>query len=183
MKSSSVEPIWEAMAFLILVHVSLYISPSNQSNTKFQNFAHNFRLSLSLISMSTTSYLLLFFLCLSLHACNARHLSLLDKKLQEKSHFSVKSDDKNGFDSSPKKLNEGDNKMETRLVADSEKPKNRRSINHKVLKAKGKASGSLVQTDSLVSVSWHVPHKKSSHKHPGFNLDYSPPKTHPPHHN
>lgn len=27
MKSSSVEPIWEAVAFLILVHVSLYISP------------------------------------------------------------------------------------------------------------------------------------------------------------
>ncbi|MBA0584096.1 hypothetical protein Gorai_014924 [Gossypium raimondii] len=34
-----------------------------------------------------------------------------------------------------------------------------------------------------VAVSWRVPHKKHDEKNPGFNLDYSPPKTHPPHHN
>ncbi|KAG8486375.1 hypothetical protein CXB51_019822 [Gossypium anomalum] len=34
-----------------------------------------------------------------------------------------------------------------------------------------------------VAVSWRVPHKKHGEKNPGFNLDYSPPKTHPPHHN
>ncbi|XP_061363822.1 root meristem growth factor 10 [Gastrolobium bilobum] len=129
------------------------------------------------------AYLLLLFLCISLHACNARHLSPLDKKLEKKSHISVKSDEKNGFDSSPKELNEGDNKkMETRFVADSEKLKKRSSTNQRVLKAKGKASGAS-QSESLVSVSWRVPHKKPSQKHPGFNLDYAPPKTHPPHHN
>ena len=36
---------------------------------------------------------------------------------------------------------------------------------------------------SRVSVSWRVPHKKRGEKQPGFNLDYSPPKTHPPSHN
>jgi hypothetical protein len=37
--------------------------------------------------------------------------------------------------------------------------------------------------ESLVSVSWPVPQKKRGETHPGFNLDYSPPKTHPPSHN
>ncbi|XP_020235897.1 uncharacterized protein LOC109815556 [Cajanus cajan] len=135
--------------------------------------------------MSTAYLVLLFFLCISLHACCARHLSPLNKKLEEKSRFSIKSDEKNGFESSPKQLNEGNNnKTETRLVGDSEKPRNRRSYNHRVHKAAiGKASGALKK--SLVTVSWHVPHnnKKPRQKHPGFDLDYSPPKTHPPHHN
>lgn len=37
--------------------------------------------------------------------------------------------------------------------------------------------------ESLDSVSWRVPHKKSGENNPGFNLDYAPPKTHPPSHN
>ncbi|KAJ4839838.1 hypothetical protein Tsubulata_010065 [Turnera subulata] len=37
--------------------------------------------------------------------------------------------------------------------------------------------------ESLVAVSWRVPQRKRGEKHPGFNLDYSPPKTHPPSHN
>ncbi|WVZ17403.1 hypothetical protein V8G54_010385 [Vigna mungo] len=41
-------------------------------------------------SMSTASYLLLFFLCISLHACYARHVNPLNIKLQAKSHFSIK---------------------------------------------------------------------------------------------
>jgi len=84
-------------------------------------------------------------------------------------------------------LNEGPNKTETRLVGDSEKPRNRRSTtNHRVQQAVKNGSGALKK--SLVSVSWRVPHnnnnnKKPRQKHPGFDLDYSPPKTHPPHHN
>ncbi|XP_051144324.1 root meristem growth factor 10 [Andrographis paniculata] len=35
--------------------------------------------------------------------------------------------------------------------------------------------------DSVVS--WQVPHKKRGEQEPGFNLDYLPPKTHPPTHN
>jgi len=74
-----------------------------------------------------------------------------------------------------------EDKTETRLVGDSEKPRNRRSTSHRVHQVKS-ASGPLQK--SLVSVSWRVPHnKKPRQKHPGFDLDYSPPKTHPPHHN
>lgn len=41
-------------------------------------------------SMSSTAYLLLLFLGISLHACYARHLSPPNKKMEEKSHFSIK---------------------------------------------------------------------------------------------
>lgn len=34
------------------------------------------------------------------------------------------------------------------------------------------------------SVTWKLPKKKQGEKQqPGFNLDYAPPKVHPPHHN
>ena len=89
------------------------------------------------------------------------------------------SDEKKGLDSTPKQLHECNDKMKI----PSEKPKNRRSTNQRVLKEKGKASSGALQTESLVSVSWRVPRKKPSEKNPGFNLDYSPPKTHPPSHN
>lgn len=32
-------------------------------------------------------------------------------------------------------------------------------------------------------VTWKLPQKKRGEKQPGFNLDYAPPKTHPPTHN
>ncbi|CAI8583580.1 unnamed protein product [Vicia faba] len=137
---------------------------------------------------SSTTYFFLLFLCFSLHACNAgrRNLDSLDKKMEKKLNFSLKIIDKNGFDSSPMKVTKGDNKMKTNeLVGDSEKSKNRKSTNRRMLKGVGKVSAHGLQTKSHVSVSsWRVPHKKKhSEKHPGFNLDYSPPKTHPPSHN
>lgn len=61
---------------------------------------------------------------------------------------------------------------------DSTQKGNETRTNQKTSKVEGKTS-----QESLVSVSWHVPHKKRSEKNPGFNLDYSPPKTHPPSHN
>ncbi|CAM8937900.1 unnamed protein product [Rhodiola kirilowii] len=33
------------------------------------------------------------------------------------------------------------------------------------------------------AVTYRVPHPKRGEQQPGFNLDYSPPKVHPPHHN
>jgi hypothetical protein len=82
-----------------------------------------------------------------------------------------------------KKVNKGDNKTKTHMVDDLEKPKHRRSGNQRMLKGLGKISVGL-QKKSQVSVSsLRVPHKKHSEKHLGFNLDYSPPKTHPPSHN
>ncbi|KAM7274721.1 hypothetical protein ACFE04_016587 [Oxalis oulophora] len=49
--------------------------------------------------------------------------------------------------------------------------KNKRSVSH------------IHDDESLTSVSWRVPHKKSNERHPGFSLDYAPPRTHPPSHN
>lgn len=40
-----------------------------------------------------------------------------------------------------------------------------------------------VEKGSAGSYSWSVPRQKDGDKHPGFNLDYSAPKTHPPSHN
>lgn len=50
---------------------------------------------------------------------------------------------------------------------------------------KEKTSGAVKLANKSVasSVSLRVPHRKHGEKHPGFNLDYSPPKTHPPSHN
>lgn len=46
-----------------------------------------------------------------------------------------------------------------------------------------KVSGTPESDQSVASVSWRVPHKKRGDPEPGFNLDYLPPKTHPPVHN
>lgn len=46
-----------------------------------------------------------------------------------------------------------------------------------------KITGANLQAKPLVSVGWRVPRKKRGEQQPGFNLDYSPPKTHPPVHN
>ncbi|KAH7577762.1 hypothetical protein ACOSP7_001218 [Xanthoceras sorbifolium] len=119
-------------------------------------------------------YCLLFLFCLSLHACNARPLVAIDKKDEKKGtghklpvlpakEKSPLSNDQVGA------LSRGDSINETRL-ADKQKKSNE------------KTSGSH-QTESLVSVSWQVPRNKRVAKHPGFNSDYSPPKTHPPSHN
>ncbi|PPS11860.1 hypothetical protein GOBAR_AA08783 [Gossypium barbadense] len=53
-------------------------------------------------------------------------------------------------------------------------------------KEKDKTGPGAIQTNNKHgdSVSWKVPHRKHGEKLSGFiNLDYSPPKTHPPSHN
>lgn len=39
------------------------------------------------------------------------------------------------------------------------------------------------ESEPVASVGWKVPHRKKGEAEPGFNLDYLPPKTHPPVHN
>lgn len=39
------------------------------------------------------------------------------------------------------------------------------------------------ESEAVASVGWRVPHRKKGEAEPGFNLDYLPPKTHPPVHN
>ncbi|KAE9610774.1 hypothetical protein Lalb_Chr07g0190181 [Lupinus albus] len=94
----------------------------------------------------------------------------------------MQSDERSGFGSYPKHINESNSKMETQLVDYFEKPKDHGNSNQKVAKSMGEDSVAL-KTESLVTVSMHVPHKKPLEEHPQFNLDYAPPKTHPPHHN
>lgn len=52
-----------------------------------------------------------------------------------------------------------------------------------VTDSKRKRSARRARDGSLVSVSWRVPHKKPTERHPELTSDYSPPKTHPPSHN
>lgn len=175
--------------------------------------------------MSVTSCLLLFLLCVSMHACNSRgrHLRAVDKKLEKKLHFSfrvgvftfsicchhihiffftwssgfVQNDhEKTGSDkisalskvkSSPSKQHEVGRKGSIGGILSSEntlKQKETRT-GQKIPKVKGITSAAVQTDQSLESVSLHVPHKiKRSGKDPGWlNLDYSPPKTHPPSHN
>ncbi|KAK8487299.1 hypothetical protein V6N13_093430 [Hibiscus sabdariffa] len=108
--------------------------------------------------MSITSCFLVFLLCLSLHACTARRLAAVHSENQHKKqvHVSAKND--------PQKPEDTEVKFKT--VEDE------KSI-----------SGAIGTRKPVVSVSWRVPHRKHGEKFPGFNLDYSPPKTHPPSHN
>lgn len=80
----------------------------------------------------------------------------------------------------------GDNAYEGshQAIDTTSKPKDLNDTIWKLLKdRRGKNSVDAVQKKSPGSVSWRVPHKKRGEHQPGFNLDYSPPKTHPPHHN
>ncbi|XWS45896.1 hypothetical protein CRYUN_Cryun14cG0018500 [Craigia yunnanensis] len=149
--------------------------------------------------MSITSSFLLFLLCLSLHACSARRLGVFanKNKLEMKLHFSIKNDMKNGFKkntpvvgqvkaTSSKELRsiKDESIEESHADDDTDQKLEDAEVNHKTVENdKEKTSGAVQRNKSVVSVSWRVPHRKYGEKHPGFNLDYSPPKTHPPSHN
>ncbi|XWS32363.1 hypothetical protein CRYUN_Cryun23aG0153100 [Craigia yunnanensis] len=148
--------------------------------------------------MSITSCFFLFLLCLSLHACSARRLGAVDNKnkLEKKLHFSIKNDMKNGSkknsvvvlrakSSSSKELRSiKEESIEESHADDGTKKLEDAEVNHKTVENEKERTSGAVQTNkSVVSVSWRVPHRKHGEKHPGFNLDYSPPKTHPPSHN
>ncbi|KAK2650604.1 hypothetical protein Ddye_018093 [Dipteronia dyeriana] len=123
---------------------------------------------------------LLFFLCISMHACNARPLVSIDKN-----------DEKKGMDKLPVPVKAEftfSNTDQVRASSRSENVSEMTSLANKQKKSKSnektKTSGSN-QNESLVSVSYQVPRNRNKHavKHPGLNSDYSPPKTHPPSHN
>ncbi|CAN6566427.1 hypothetical protein ACFX2I_040535 [Malus domestica] len=164
------------------------------------------------MSTSTAHYLLLYLLCLSFHACNARRLGAVHKEPDNKFHLINKStkaqvsDHKipamsmmKSFSSKPS-LDQGEKGESTVLQSDSinnKEPKHTKTtddlktIPKKIIKGSTSAPGadhpistSKHDKSSFVSVSWRVPRKKRGvQKQPGFNLDYSPPKTHPPSHN
>ncbi|CAN6562612.1 unnamed protein product [Malus baccata var. baccata] len=169
------------------------------------------------MSTSTAHHriLLLFLLCLSLHACNAGRLGAVQKKSDNKFHIIKKSTKARGSDhsipvvpmmksfSSKPSLDHVEKGESTVLQTQSDsintkEPKQTKTNDDLKAKSrkntKGSASASGASVDhpitsrhdksSFVSVSWCVPrNKRRVQKQPGFNLDYSPPKTHPPSHN
>ncbi|XVF33532.1 hypothetical protein REPUB_Repub17cG0176800 [Reevesia pubescens] len=121
-----------------------------------------------------------------MHACCARRLGAVDNKnikLEKKLlHFSIKAKStslkeiQSIKEESIEESHADDDTQKLEDIADQVKSKSLQN-------EKEKAPGAVQANKSLVSVSWRVPHRKRGKKHPGFNLDYSPPKTHPPSHN
>ncbi|MBA0796403.1 hypothetical protein Gohar_007173 [Gossypium harknessii] len=151
--------------------------------------------------MSTPSCFLLLLLCLSLQACSARRLVAVDSKdhkIDNILHFSIKVWGPFVLQNDMK--NDRKNNSVAVLQAKSSSSKELRSmkeesieeshgynVTQKLEDAEVKYHKTMVEIEKKknpsVAVSWRVPHKKHGEKNPGFNLDYSPPKTHPPHHN
>lgn len=93
----------------------------------------------------------------------------------------MQTDNINDFESFPNHfpmMNEG-RKMKTWLV-DTQKSKKELCTNQKVFKAMRKDSGPL-ETKTVDADSSEI--NKLSEKNPELDLDYSAPRTHPPHNN
>ncbi|CAH1422866.1 unnamed protein product [Lactuca virosa] len=146
------------------------------------------------------SGILILLLCLS-HECTGRHLSSIDSLAMDDnakllSHPTIKGFEndlltvpdhlnlkmtENGKDQSSKVDNDHHKKTDS-------KSQNKKDVNNdQKLK---KVQEELVihhhqhQPKSHTTVTFRVPPRnKRIHQQPGFNLDYSPPKTHPPSHN
>ncbi|XP_022872712.1 uncharacterized protein LOC111391693 [Olea europaea var. sylvestris] len=130
--------------------------------------------------MSFISSLVLVLLCSSLHACNARNFGVINKEATNRFFFTTENDDKFNLAKvsikSDVKSSISTAKKETTL-----KEKKVEEYNLKTSTKKRVIVPGDTQTDQ--SMSWRMPHKKRGQKDPGFNLDYLPPKTHPPLHN
>ncbi|XP_077242362.1 root meristem growth factor 10 [Tasmannia lanceolata] len=136
--------------------------------------------------------LIVLLLSLSLHACNARHLGAIHKvsiKDSEKMKFDKKLIQEKPVQLLPEEFQKQNHQqineegaINGRLGGSSlKKTKDMKALPKQIEATSGKFSG-VVRIESLVTVSWRIPHDKHG-EHPGFNLDYSPPKTHPPSHN
>ncbi|CAK9159374.1 unnamed protein product [Ilex paraguariensis] len=145
--------------------------------------------------MSITPSILVLLLCLSFHACTARKLGVINKKPENKFWLPNKNGEKVGLIQIPAPLmNKLSLSTRLQVAKNDSKLKESRVDNHIDNPATPKANPKdlkdprvkildAAQTESLATVSWRVPHRKRREKQPGFNLDYSPPKTHPPVHN
>ncbi|KAL7121109.1 hypothetical protein ACP275_02G162100 [Erythranthe tilingii] len=117
------------------------------------------------ITLSLVVVLLLLVLqCFSFHACNARSFAVVRNETITKKNEN--------------KLN-----IPARVSTEGSRFKNGEA-GRKNIQAKGNIPVEVSSVATRVaSVSWTVPHKKRGEQEPGFNLDYLPPKTHPPVHN
>ncbi|KAG8391621.1 hypothetical protein BUALT_Bualt01G0206400 [Buddleja alternifolia] len=121
------------------------------------------------------------FLCFSFHPCNARSFGVIHKELEEE------------FQNSISKKNERLNQvrvseqpdMKSAMPNASTSAKIGSKFGEKSVKRESNEPGKHIDQakGDQVKVSWRVPHKRKGEQEPGFNLDYLPPKTHPPVHN
>ncbi|KAI3741208.1 hypothetical protein L1987_58878 [Smallanthus sonchifolius] len=132
---------------------------------------------MSRMLLMSSSCVLVFLLCLS-HECNGRHLSTIDDhaiKGLENDQLTVH----DNLERTSKVKNQTNNFDDHK---DHYKPTDCGSKNQKDM-TKDLVHRHQRQHDPK-SITFHVPLKnKRLHQQPGFNLDYSPPKTHPPSHN
>ncbi|KAF8020454.1 hypothetical protein BT93_G1001 [Corymbia citriodora subsp. variegata] len=123
-------------------------------------------------------------MALSMHICDGRRLTDMDKKLAKRTTSSSKSMPRNNS------FNNEGNDAETPVA---EKPENAivQTRTTQKLMTMRKATKEKIRgpshdhqdMSSLISDSWLDPRKIPTEKHPGLDSDYSPPKTHPPSHN
>nr|DAD18544.1 TPA_asm: hypothetical protein HUJ06_020007 [Nelumbo nucifera] len=136
--------------------------------------------------MSFVSSLLPFLIiCFTVHACKARHFQVVDKESDAQDHLSGKDLRAGQQVKVPENKSHhsgGGASCSSYQRRPKQDPDHQALINN-VNGKPGKASGGA-RNNSLVSVSWRVPHHYQKHgKHPGFDIDYTPPKTRPPSHN
>ncbi|PIA50172.1 hypothetical protein AQUCO_01300721v1 [Aquilegia coerulea] len=148
------------------------------------------------MSIHSTILLLLILCLLSMHACSSRPLSN-KHSAQKKLPHSIKagkvttmlhSTTSKEKEVKVLKHHEGIDDASTTTGQKTNKEKISKDLRSltKEVEAKKKMSnpaGVAQRDQSLVSVSFLIPRKKQGDRHPGFSLDYSPPKTHPPSHN
>ncbi|KAJ6675561.1 TRANSMEMBRANE PROTEIN [Salix viminalis] len=141
-------------------------------------------------------YFLLSIFCISLHACNARPLADVDKKPEKKFQMiSNQTSDQKEIpvnivsEANSSSSNDFGAEKEDSIAKTDQMDDNAQKLMNSKAKQKSSTTDEKVKDSgaahkaSLVSVSWPVPRKKRGETHPGFNLDYAPPKTHPPSHN
>uniref|UniRef100_A0A7N0SZ38 Uncharacterized protein n=1 Tax=Kalanchoe fedtschenkoi TaxID=63787 RepID=A0A7N0SZ38_KALFE len=81
------------------------------------------------------------------------------------------------YSGKPSKTGISNNDNIVKVGARSHKRRSSKRSSMKMISRQAKTGGGGTK------VSYRVPHRKRGEQQPGFNLDYSPPKVHPPHHN
>ncbi|KAF9600523.1 hypothetical protein IFM89_009972 [Coptis chinensis] len=145
---------------------------------------------LLLLRHAMVSFFIIHLLFLSVHACNAQHLLVVDEELKGVSSTSSKEVDQMSVHKPSASL-----KVKHSLAQNIPKQHHNVANGRVVIKVKRvRASkqmlindnGKLIKNDTEElkgsTKSGRVNHKRRS-RHPGFNLDYAPPLTHPPSHN
>ncbi|KAF7153092.1 hypothetical protein RHSIM_Rhsim01G0150200 [Rhododendron simsii] len=136
--------------------------------------------------MSSKSSLLVFLLCISFHASNARRLGEISPKMPaKKSLVSNKNEEKGSHVEIPVSTKLRPSLPEQTRVDDKNHDRKPMSPEAKEMKKhKGVreiSSPPQPAQSPLSEYTWQLPHGiPPGQNRPGFNLDYAPPETHPP---